>query len=84
MSATLLAPSVKRYLFISTISVFAEDIKPGTAEDGKLATMEDETNEEVMKSYGALKALCEQAAETAAAGHIAAPEPYPPRSTIPG
>jgi nucleoside-diphosphate-sugar epimerase len=68
MSASLLAPSVKRYLFISTISVFAEDIKPGTAEDGKLATMEDETNEEVMNNYGALKALCEKAAEKAMPG----------------
>jgi len=68
MSATLLAPSVKRYLFISTISVFAEDIKPGTAEDGKLATMEDEKNEEVMKNYGALKALSEKAAEKAMPG----------------
>ena len=68
MSATLLAPSVKRYLFISTISVFAEDIKPGTAEDGKLATVEDEKNEEVMKNYGALKALSEKAAEKAMPG----------------
>ena len=68
MSATLLAPSVKRYLFISTISVFSEDIKPGTAEDGKLATMDDETNEEVMKNYGALKALSEKAAEKAMPG----------------
>jgi nucleoside-diphosphate-sugar epimerase len=68
MSATLLAPSVKRYLFISTISVFAEDIKPGTAEDGKLETIADETNEEVMKNYGALKALSEKAAEKAMPG----------------
>jgi 2'-hydroxyisoflavone reductase len=68
MSATLLAPAVKRYLFISTISVFAEDIKPGTAEDGKLATMADETSEEVMKNYGALKALSEKAAEKAMPG----------------
>src|SRR5262245_57295923 len=63
MSAKLLAPSVQRYLFISTISVFAEDVKPGTAEDGKLATMEDEKNEEIGKYYGALKALSEKAAE---------------------
>jgi len=68
MSATLLAPSVKRYLFISTISVFAEDIKPGTAEDGKLATIADETNEEYLKNYGALKALSEKAAEKAMPG----------------
>jgi 2'-hydroxyisoflavone reductase len=68
MSATLLAPSVKRYLFISTISVFAQDIKPGTGEEGKLETIADETNEEVMKNYGALKALSEKAAEKAMPG----------------
>jgi len=68
MSATLLAPSVKQYVFISTISVFGEGLKPGTAEDGPLATMPDETNEEVMKNYGALKALCENAAEKAMPG----------------
>ena len=68
MSATLLAPNVKQYVFISSISVFGENLKPGTAEDGPLATMPDETNEEVMKHYGALKALCEKAAEKAMLG----------------
>jgi len=68
LSATLLAPNVKQYVFISTISVFAQDIKPGTAEDGTLATMPDETNEEVPKYYGALKALSEKAATKAMSG----------------
>jgi len=68
LSATLLAPNVKQYVFISTISVFAQDIKPGTAEDGALATMPDETNEEVPKYYGPLKALSEKAATKAMAG----------------
>lgn len=70
MSASLLAPSVKQYVFISTISVFTQAIKPGTAEDGPLETMPDETNEEVMKHYGALKALCEKAAENAMPGRV--------------
>ncbi len=68
MSATLLAPSVKQYVFISTISVFGEGLKPGTAEDGPLATMPDETNEEVKTYYGALKALCEKTADKAMSG----------------
>ena len=68
MSASLLAPNVKQYVFISTISVFAEGIKPGTTEDGPLATMPDESIEEVSKYYGALKALCEKAAEKAMSG----------------
>lgn len=63
MSASLLAPNVNQYVFISTISVFDQGLKPGTAEDGPLATMPDPSNEEVMKNYGALKALCEKAAE---------------------
>ena len=68
MSASLLAPNVKQYVFISTISVFAENLKPGTAENGPLATMPDETSEEVQKYYGALKALCEKAADKAMSG----------------
>ena len=67
MSAKLLAPNVKQYVFISTISVFAQGIKPGTAEDGPLATMPDETNED-LANYGALKALCEKAADKAMSG----------------
>ena len=68
MSASLLAPNVKQYVFISTISVFAEGIKPQTAENGPLATMPDETSEDIGKYYGALKAACERAAESAMAG----------------
>ncbi len=68
MSAKLLAPSVKQYVFISTLSVFGEGLKPGTAEDGPLATMDDETSEDVKKYYGALKARCEKAAEAAMPG----------------
>lgn len=65
MSAELLAPNVKQYLFISSISVYSEPIAPGADESAALATMEDPTNEEVMKNYGALKALCENEAAKA-------------------
>jgi 2'-hydroxyisoflavone reductase len=68
MSAALLAPNVKQYVFISTISVFAEGIKPGTAENGPLATTPDETSEDIPKYYGALKALCEKAVDKAMPG----------------
>jgi 2'-hydroxyisoflavone reductase len=67
-SASLLAPRVKRYLFVSTLSVFADGIKPHTDESGPLATMPDETSEDVSKYYGALKALCEKAMEGAMPG----------------
>ncbi len=69
-SAELLATNVGQYLFISTLSVYADNSKPGLDESDALATIEDPTNEEVAKNYGALKALCEQAAEKAMPGRV--------------
>ncbi|MEJ2127399.1 MAG: NAD-dependent epimerase/dehydratase family protein [Woeseiaceae bacterium] len=64
-SAELLAPNVSHYLFVSTVSVyasFASDID----EDSPLATIPDETVEQVTgETYGALKALCETAVQSA-------------------
>lgn len=59
-SAKLLALNVGRYLFISTVSVYASfDVH--NDEDSPLATIADETVEEVTgETYGALKALCEK------------------------
>lgn len=63
-SARLLAPRVDRYLIVSTISVYAKTDRPGQDEDAPLATLADPTVTEVTgETYGALKALCEQAAE---------------------
>ena len=70
-AATLLKDSAKRYVFISTISVYADTSKPGINESSPLATMPDPTSEE-MRYYGALKALAEQEAEKA----------FPGRTTI--
>jgi 2'-hydroxyisoflavone reductase len=59
-SARLLAPNVDRYVYISTVSVYADFTVPNN-EDSALATVTDETVEEVTdETYGALKALCEQ------------------------
>lgn len=71
MSAELLAPNVKHYLFISTISVYADGGPVGADESWKLQTIDDPTNEDVKKNYGALKALCEKAAEAALPGRVA-------------
>ena len=61
-SAHLLAPNVGRYVFISSVSVYA-DFDVVNNEESPLATIADETVEEVTgETYGALKALCEQAA----------------------
>jgi 2'-hydroxyisoflavone reductase len=59
-SAGLLAPVVSHYLYVSTISVYDISAAPIT-EESPLATMEDETVEEVTgETYGPMKALCEQ------------------------
>ena len=67
-SAELLAPNVGHYVFISTISVYKELPQPGMGEDAPLATVDDPTNENIRENFGALKALCEQAAEAAFPG----------------
>lgn len=59
-SARLLAPNVGRYLYISTVAVYA-DLATAGDEDAPLATIDDETIEEVTwQTYGPLKALCEK------------------------
>ena len=59
-SATLLHNTVDRYVFVSTVSVYA-DLAVPRGEDGPLASLEDEMSEEIFGgSYGALKALCER------------------------
>jgi 2'-hydroxyisoflavone reductase len=60
-SATALRDRVDRYVFVSTISVYADFAVPRD-ESGPLATIADETTEEITGgAYGALKALCEKA-----------------------
>ena len=68
LTAELLAPSVKQYVFVSSISVYPNFSEPRdeTSAVGKLA---DETIEKVDgDTYGPLKALCEQAVEKALPG----------------
>jgi len=68
LSAELLAPSVERYLFISSISAYADGVKAPVAEEAALAPLADPISEDVKKDYGALKAACERAAEAAMPG----------------
>lgn len=58
------------YIFISTISVYGDGLKPGDDENGPLAKTED-TEKLTMETYGALKALCEAEAEKAMPGKVA-------------
>jgi 2'-hydroxyisoflavone reductase len=62
-SARLLSKSVGLYVFVSSISVYADHSAPRD-EAGPLAAMPDETIEEVTgETYGPLKVLCERAVE---------------------
>jgi 2'-hydroxyisoflavone reductase len=77
-SATLLAKRCKRYIIISSISAYKEPNPENGDEGAPLATMPDPASEDMGKDYqyyGALKALCEQAAEKAMPGRVAAVRP---------
>lgn len=74
-SAELLAPNIGQYVFISSISVYADFSQRGLNETSPVATIsaEDITAAKTQKdvtgaNYGALKALCEQAAQAACPG----------------
>jgi 2'-hydroxyisoflavone reductase len=67
--AGLLAPNIGQYMFISSISVYADRSKPGVDESSPVDRIEDDTTEKVDgRTYGPLKALCEEAAEAAMPG----------------
>lgn len=75
-SAGLLAPSVRQYIFISTLSVYADNSIEGQDETGKIATIPDPAVEKITEqTYGALKGLCETAAQSAMPGRVAVVRP---------
>lgn len=66
-SAELLSKTCRQYVFVSSISVYADTSVIDVDETAPVATMEDETIEEFgdqFQYYGPLKALSETAAET--------------------
>jgi 2'-hydroxyisoflavone reductase len=58
-SAALLERRVRRYLFVSSVSVYADASRPGVNEDAAVAALDDPASDDVPKHYGALKAACE-------------------------
>lgn len=58
-SAELLRDQVERYVFVSSISVYA-DLAAGSSEGSPVAEVDEPGSEEVLKYYGGLKAQCEQ------------------------
>jgi len=61
-SAELLRDRVTRYVFVSSISVYADFSRPLAAAT-PVAELEDPANEDVTEHYGALKAACERVVE---------------------
>lgn len=75
LSAELLAPNVRQYVFVSSVSVYA-NFAAAQDEDAPLGRLSDETIETVDEnSYGPLKALCEKAAQDALPGRVAVLRP---------
>ena len=58
-SAELLRDAVGRYVFISSISVYADQSR-GPTESSATLELDDPASEDVVKDYGALKAACER------------------------
>jgi 2'-hydroxyisoflavone reductase len=64
-TAELLKDHVRRYIFISSIAVYADFAKAGVDEAYKLVELKDPTTEVVNgETYGGLKVLCEKVVET--------------------
>jgi 2'-hydroxyisoflavone reductase len=60
----LLKTAVKRYVFISSVSVYSNLSKPGADENATLIELEDQTTENLEGlNYGGLKVLCERVIE---------------------
>ena len=69
-STEFLKDAVDHYSFVSSISVYPEFTR-GMDESSPVATIEDPSVEEITaETYGALKALCEEAAESLMPGRV--------------
>jgi 2'-hydroxyisoflavone reductase len=70
-SAGVLAGTVDHYTFVSSISVYSDDLAPGADEEALVRELQEPTGEEVTgETYGGLKALCERAAEEEMPGRV--------------
>jgi 2'-hydroxyisoflavone reductase len=75
-SAQLLSKAADHYLFVSSISVYADTSEIGLTEAAPVGVLDDPTIEEISgESYGPLKALCEQEAEKAFPGRASRVRP---------
>ncbi len=71
MALEVLKNNIKQYLFVSTISVYADWSKVNMDETAATGKIDDPMDEKITgESYGALKALCEKAAEKQLPGKV--------------
>ncbi|MHC5011093.1 MAG: NAD-dependent epimerase/dehydratase family protein [Planctomycetota bacterium] len=77
LSAGLLAGAVRQYLFVSTLSVYPLPWRGTIDESAALERLPEGEPEEPFsgRKYGALKVLCEEAAEAAFPGHATVVRP---------
>ena len=72
-SSELMAPNIGHYIYVSSISAYAQNLVEGADERADLAVLADpavETMGAQFENYGGLKVLCEQAAEAAMPGRV--------------
>lgn len=69
-SVELLAPKVGHYVFVSTISVYADEDKVDADETAAVHQLDDPATEDVSKAYGPLKAACEAVCEAGMPGRV--------------
>jgi 2'-hydroxyisoflavone reductase len=67
-SAEYTSGKASQYIFVSSISVYAQPMIENGDENAPLETMDDPASEDITAHYGALKVLCEQAVDAAFAG----------------
>jgi len=76
LTTDILKGHAAHYIFVSSISAYADLTPPGIDEDYKLATLADPTIEQVTDTtYGALKAACEKTVEQAFGNNSAVVRP---------
>jgi 2'-hydroxyisoflavone reductase len=70
-----LRDSIAHYTFISSLAVYPDPVLPGTDESTPVATVDGPVPDQSDDAYGALKALCEEAAERAMPGRVLSVRP---------
>jgi len=71
-SAELLRDAVDRYIFVSSVSAYADLSRPGVDESSEVLRLPEaeEDSEDVPRHYGALKAACEAELESLLPGRV--------------